>query len=85
MPMRHHFQSVFTRGVLLLSVVLCLASSAIAHNLDQRDTSINFDDDYLNVMLAREELEQDLIQDGDEFWRVFRSTQEMSLQLQTEA
>jgi uncharacterized repeat protein (TIGR01451 family) len=45
-----------------------------AHNLDQIDTSINFDRGFIEIMQAREDLGQELIQDGDEFWMVFQST-----------
>jgi uncharacterized repeat protein (TIGR01451 family) len=63
------------RGILFIfSAVLILAASVYAHNLDQIDTSINFDDDFIRLMEQRGEAEEVLIQDGDEFWMVFRST-----------
>lgn len=63
------------RGLLCLQAAwLWPVPAAQAHNLDQIDTSINFDDDFINLMKVREENEEVLIQDGDEFWMVFRST-----------
>lgn len=62
------------RCLLAAAATILLAGTVPAHNLDQRDTSIAFDDAYLQLMLTRADLEETLIQDDDEFWMILRST-----------
>jgi uncharacterized repeat protein (TIGR01451 family) len=76
MQTRNYFQfAKCAQGIgYSLLIISTLVSPVAAHNLDQIDTAISIDDAFVQVMLEREELEENLIQDEDEFWLVFRST-----------
>jgi uncharacterized repeat protein (TIGR01451 family) len=60
--------------VLAVSAGVCLATSALAHNLDTRATSIHYAADYLALMSQRAAANQALTQVGDEFWVVIKTT-----------
>ncbi len=58
----------------LAATMLTNGPTAQAHNLDQRDTQIAFDDAFVQVMSTRASLNQPLVQINDEFWVVLKST-----------
>ncbi len=62
----------------VLAGVLALSAASVtpvhAHSLDTRSTSIQFADDYVQLMSQRATLGHPLLQDGDEFWVLLKTT-----------
>lgn len=58
----------------LLVLAMAVGHASLAHNLDQRDTSIVFDQQYLQTMTARAGVGQALVQTNDTFWLILKST-----------
>ena len=58
----------------VLAVCAVAPVTAPAHNLDTRATSISLAQDYLQTMTQRAGLNQPLMQVGDEFWVVIKTT-----------
>jgi len=62
------------RTMLATAWTFCFVSSTLAHNLDTRATSIHYADDFIGVMGQRASANQGLVQVGDEFWVVIKTT-----------
>lgn len=57
-----------------LLALLALAPRLWGHNLDTRATGISFADDFLHQMEQRAALNQQMVQVGDEFWVLIKTT-----------
>jgi uncharacterized repeat protein (TIGR01451 family) len=64
----------FTHGLAVSILLGAWLAPAWAHNLDQRDTSIVFDDAYVQLMSTRAGQGQPMVQVGDEPWLILKST-----------
>ena len=58
----------------VLSSAVAISSAAWAHNLDTSSSSVQYADDFVEVMKARAAALQPLIQPGDEFWVTMKTT-----------
>ena len=58
----------------LLAAAFAIPLTASAHNLDTRATAITFDKNYVQIMTQRAGLNQSVVQVGDEFWLLLKTT-----------